>query len=209
MCVRKRPMNKSEHERHDVDVLTIPDGENTLVHQCNTKVDLTKFLENHQFRFDTSFDETVDNKTVYKHTAAPLVKTIFEKGMATCFAYGQTGSGKTHTMGGEFIGNSNVPASDSGIYAMAASDVFQYNQTPVNQQKDLTISLSFFEIYGGKVFDLLNNSKRLRVLEDGKQQVNVVGLAEKVVTSLDDVRILYTLLVGWHRARGGERRVQR
>lgn len=31
-----------------------------------------------------------------RFTAQPLVETIFERGMATCFAYGQTGSGKTH-----------------------------------------------------------------------------------------------------------------
>ena len=31
-----------------------------------------------------------------RFTAKPLVESIFEKGMATCFAYGQTGSGKTH-----------------------------------------------------------------------------------------------------------------
>lgn len=39
---------------------------------------------------------------VRRYTAKPLVATIFEGGMATCFAYGQTGSGKTHTMGGDF-----------------------------------------------------------------------------------------------------------
>lgn len=32
----------------------------------------------------------------YRFTARPLVQTLFEGGMATCFAYGQTGSGKTH-----------------------------------------------------------------------------------------------------------------
>ena len=31
-----------------------------------------------------------------RYTAKPLVETIFDQGMATCFAYGQTGSGKTH-----------------------------------------------------------------------------------------------------------------
>ena len=31
-----------------------------------------------------------------RYTAKPLVETIFNQGMATCFAYGQTGSGKTH-----------------------------------------------------------------------------------------------------------------
>lgn len=31
-----------------------------------------------------------------RFTAKPLVQSMFEGGMATCFAYGQTGSGKTH-----------------------------------------------------------------------------------------------------------------
>jgi kinesin family protein 2/24 len=61
-------------------------------------VDLTKYIENHEFRFDYSFDDGCDNAVVYRFTAAPLVRTIFERGMATCFAYGQTGSGKTHTV---------------------------------------------------------------------------------------------------------------
>lgn len=66
-------------------------------------MDLTKYLENQQFRFDFAFDENCNNEVVYRCTARPLVKTIFDGGMATCFAYGQTGSGKTHTMGGEFL----------------------------------------------------------------------------------------------------------
>ena len=66
------------------------------------QVDLTKYLENQHFRFDYAFDDSCDNEKVYKYTAKPLVQTIFEGGMATCFAYGQTGSGKTHTMGGDF-----------------------------------------------------------------------------------------------------------
>ena len=65
-----------------------------MAHEPKTKVDLTKYLDNQHFRFDTVFDETASNELVYKYTARPLVQNIFEGGMATCFAYGQTGSGK-------------------------------------------------------------------------------------------------------------------
>lgn len=37
------------------------------------------------------------------------------------------------------------------------------------------------------MFDLLNKKAKLRVLEDDKQQVNVVGLHEVPVLSVDDV----------------------
>ena len=37
------------------------------------------------------------------------------------------------------------------------------------------------------MFDLLNHKQKLRVLEDGKQQVQVVGLKEEHVTCVEDV----------------------
>jgi len=37
------------------------------------------------------------------------------------------------------------------------------------------------------VFDLLNKKSKLRVLEDGKQQVQVVGLQERQVGCAEDV----------------------
>jgi len=44
-----------------------------------------------------------------------------------------------------------------------------------------------------KVFDLLNRKAKLRVLEDGKQQVQVVGLHEKEVKCTEDVLKLIEL----------------
>merc|ERR1719427_1807583 len=154
------------------------------------KVDLTKFLENQQFRFDCVFDDNSTNEVVYKYTARNLVHSIFEGGMATCFAYGQTGSGKTHTMGGEFKGK-NQDCSN-GIYALATRDVFQLLNSSKHANKDLVVSCSYFEIYGGKVFDLLSGKSKLKVMEDGKQQVVVVGLTETEVASVDDVLKLIT-----------------
>ncbi|XP_008577807.1 PREDICTED: kinesin-like protein KIF2A, partial [Galeopterus variegatus] len=120
-----------------------------------------------------------------RFTARPLVETIFERGMATCFAYGQTGSGKTHTMGGDFSGK-NQDCS-KGIYALAARDVFLMLKKPNYKKLELQVYATFFEIYSGKVFDLLNRKTKLRVLEDGKQQVQVVGLQEREVKCVEDV----------------------
>ncbi|CAG0890239.1 unnamed protein product [Darwinula stevensoni] len=185
VCVRKRPLNKKENQRKEVDVITVPSRDQIIVHEPKTKVDLTKYLENQIFRFDYAFDESANNLLVYKFTAMPLVETIFEGGMATCFAYGQTGSGKTHTMGGDFVGKNQD--STKGIYAMATKDVFRLQKSPRYKSLHLTVSCSFFEIYSGKVFDLLNSKAKLRVLEDGKQQVQVVGLTERHVEGVEDV----------------------
>ncbi|XP_030368324.1 kinesin-like protein KIF2A isoform X2 [Strigops habroptila] len=185
VCVRKRPLNKKETLMKDLDVITIPSKDVVMVHEPKQKVDLTRYLENQTFRFDYTFDETSPNEMVYRFTARPLVETIFERGMATCFAYGQTGSGKTHTMGGDFSGK-NQDCS-KGIYALAARDVFLMLKKPNNKKLELQVYATFFEIYSGKVFDLLNRKTKLRVLEDGKQQVQVVGLQEREVKCVEDV----------------------
>ncbi|XP_008543363.1 kinesin-like protein Klp10A isoform X4 [Microplitis demolitor] len=185
VCVRKRPLNKKEQTRKEVDVISVPSKDQMVVHEPKLKVDLTKYLENQHFRFDYAFDESCNNEIVYKYTAKPLVQTIFEGGMATCFAYGQTGSGKTHTMGGDF--NGKTQDCKKGVYAMVAKDVFKYLKSPKYRVLNLVISASFFEIYSGKVFDLLADKEKLRVLEDGKQQVQIVGLTEKVVESVEEV----------------------
>lgn len=171
--------------KKELDVICVPSRDQMVVHEPKTKVDLTKYLENHKFRFDYAFDDSCTNEMVYKYTAKPLVNTIFEGGMATCFAYGQTGSGKTHTMGGQF--NGKQQDCKNGIYALAAHDVFAQLNSKRFRHLNLVVSSSFFEIYSGKVFDLLSDKQKLRVLEDGKQQVQVVGLTEKVVDSVDEV----------------------
>ncbi|KFD68806.1 hypothetical protein M514_02721 [Trichuris suis] len=187
VCVRKRPLNAKEMGRQEIDVITVPNQEHIILHQPQTKVDLTKYLENQTFRFDYAFDETSTNEMVYKFTAQPLVETIFNGGTATCFAYGQTGSGKTHTMGGHFAGKSQEV--NCGIYAFTARDVFRLASSQYKHLQ-LSISCSFFEIYSGKVFDLLASKAKLRILEDSHGQVQVVGLKEVQVTNRNEVLAL-------------------
>lgn len=123
-------------------------GEQTIcVKELKEKVDLTKYIEEYKFNFDRVFDETTDNETLYIETVQPLVAAAFQGCKITCFAYGQTGSGKTHTMMGPSM---EVP----GIYLLAAHDIFTLLED--GQMGGLTLHISFYEIYCGKLFDLLN-----------------------------------------------------
>ncbi|XP_050074472.1 kinesin-like protein Klp10A [Anopheles maculipalpis] len=188
VCVRKRPLNQKEMMRKEVDVVCIPNKNTLIVHEPKAKVDLTKYLDNQKFRFDYTFDETCSNEMVYMYTAKPLVQAVFEGAMATCFAYGQTGSGKTHTMGGTFNGRSQD--SNNGIYGLATRDIFELLQSPKYRANNFVVSASFYEIYCGNVFDLLSNKNKARVLEDGKKQVQVVGLTEREVYSVEEVQAI-------------------
>ena len=51
VCIRKRPLSAKEEKARDVDVVTMASRDHVTIHEPKTKVDLTKFLENQQFRF--------------------------------------------------------------------------------------------------------------------------------------------------------------
>ena len=137
---------------------------------------------------------------VYRHTAQPLIGSIFNGGNATCFAYGQTGSGKTFTMMGAVKEGEKLSDMDArgpsnpGLYFLAARDIFAtldawHARNPVPEGKKglprLAIVIAFYEIYGGKLFDLLNNREALKALQDAKGNVNVVGLSEQRVGGVE------------------------
>ena len=65
---------------------------------------------------------------------------------------------------------------------MAAEDIFAELQQ--REFRDYTVHVSFFEIYGGKLFDLLDDRNRLVAREDGKQNVVIVGLQERQCESV-------------------------
>ena len=55
VCIRKRPLNSKEEKAKDVDVVTVASRDHVTVHEPKTKVDLTKYLENQQFRYEQIF----------------------------------------------------------------------------------------------------------------------------------------------------------
>ena len=175
VVVRKRPQSKKEASTGDYDAVTTLNPR-VVVHAPKLKVDgITKYLENTTFQFDHTFSEHDTTEDVYRYTVMPLVAYAFQKrGRGTCFAYGQTGSGKTYTM--------------SGIQELVARDVFRALNSNAFKGKGLTVHASFFEIYGGRAFDVLHGRQMLQIRENEKQQVVVVGLQE--VACSDEAALL-------------------
>nr|XP_024396063.1 kinesin-like protein KIN-13B isoform X2 [Physcomitrium patens] len=175
VVVRKRPLNKKELSRKEEDIITINDVESSLtVNEPKVKVDLTAYIERHEFVFDAVLNQHVSNDEVYRSTVEPIVPTIFNRTKATCFAYGQTGSGKTYTM--------------QPLPLRACQDIMSIMQQPSHRNQGLQLWLSFFEIYGGKLYDLLNERRKLCMREDGRQQVCIVGLKEFRVSDVELVK---------------------
>ncbi|CAK6433881.1 unnamed protein product [Pipistrellus nathusii] len=176
VCVRKRPLGIREVRRGEINIITVEDKETLLVHEKKEAVDLTQYILQHVFYFDEVFGEACTNQDVYMKTTHPLIQHIFNGGSATCFAYGQTGAGKTYTM----IGTHQNP----GLYALAAKDIFRQLEVP-QPRRHLFVWISFYEIYCGQLYDLLNRRKRLFAREDSKHVVQIVGLRELQADSVE------------------------
>ena len=183
VVVRKRPLNAKERAREEEDVVTVDRRSSAETTSCETrascvtvwepktKVDLTQYTEEHAFNFDDVFDPEASNDEVYRATIAPLVGTTFDKCKVTCFAYGQTGSGKTYTM-------NPLPIRAAGEILGELERRRRTSERATADGSSLRLHVSFFEIYGGKVYDLLNGRARLVIREDARAQMCVVGLKE-------------------------------
>lgn len=191
VVIRKRPMSKGEvSSAGDVDVIHPLDYGSfgkILVYQPKTRVDLTKEIDTLPFAFDNVFDESSTNRQLYERCVRHLIPSLFEEEHCgvSIFAYGQTGSGKTYTMLGSSLtglnDGSSVDSIDNiGLYYMASLDIFHMIKDP--EFAAFSVTLSLFEIYGGKLFDLLNDRVSIKCLEDHRGRVNFPGLSEHEVS---------------------------
>ena len=171
ICIRKRPISSKEIKKQDYDSVTCMNPVVTI-HDSKLKVDgISKYLSNSSFEMDHTFDEDSETQDIYEYSVQSLVPFVVNGGRATCFAYGQTGSGKTYTM----QGIQKYMAAD--LYAELANDPAKYG--------GIQVFVSYFEIYGGRCQDLLNNRQRLQVREDGTGEVIVGDLQEFAAESTD------------------------
>jgi kinesin family protein 2/24 len=166
VCVRKRPIFPKEEEEGENDSISCANPQ-IKIFESKLKVDgITKYVDQHVFTFDNTFNEQESTEDVYRFALEPSLDMIFNQGMVTIFAYGQTSSGKTYTM--------------QGIQENSVKQLFKLKQELAPNSK---LKIAFYEIYGGSCFDLLNEKAKVQILEDKHNNVVINGLVEEEVTS--------------------------
>ena len=175
VCVRKRPIFQKELMDGEIDCISAINPK-VYVYECKIKIDgYNKYIDTNEFKFDNAFNENDSTMLLYNCTIQPSLDILLNGGVVTCFAYGQTGSGKTYTM--------------VGIQDIAINNIFQiFNDLGKRKNKNFTFYVSFFEIYLGLLYDLLNNRNKVQALEDKNQKVQIYGLTEKRVSSPQELK---------------------
>ncbi|CAI2387058.1 unnamed protein product [Moneuplotes crassus] len=164
ICVRKRPLFHKEAVKGEIDIISCVNPA-ILVHKRKLKVDGTTSIENCGFEFDNTFNQNETSDSLYYSSIQPQIDFLFNGGIVTCFAYGQTGSGKTFTM--------------EGVQKLVVNDFFAGAKIMKEEtQKRFTFTVTYYEIYNGKVFDLFDRHKEKKVLESKDKKIKIPGLKE-------------------------------
>ena len=163
VVVRKRPIFQKEINNGEIDCISVINPR-VYIHECKIQIDgITKYLEDHEFYFDATFGENSKNYDIYNITLYPMINLVLNQGIVTCFAYGQTGSGKTFTM--------------NALEKEAIDDLFSESEKMGNP---FDFYVSFFEIYRGSLYDLLNNKNKVEILDDKNGKVHIYGLINQI-----------------------------
>lgn len=157
-------------------------------------VDRTKGLR--KFEFDHVFSDTTTQESVYNTTAMPLITEFINGYNATCLVYGQTGSGKTFSMFGPHIDEEkafvNLPDS-FGIVPRSVREIFdalEYRRENLGMKIKAEMAISYIEIYGNDVSDLLKEGMTCGKSRVSAQRYVLDGSSEVAVSSLSETLAL-------------------
>ncbi|OGM50143.1 kinesin family protein [Aspergillus bombycis] len=148
--------------------------------------------EEYSFQFNAVYDADSTQQELFDAEVAPTVKHLFNGFDVTLFAYGVTGTGKTHTMrGGKSL-------ADRGVIPRLLSSIYRRSrklEKDGDGESTVNVSLSYYEIYNDKVFDLFEPPEKRTLaglpLRDNGGKTVVVGLTERPCTSLKEFESLY------------------
>ncbi|XP_052054536.1 kinesin-like protein KIF22 isoform X2 [Apodemus sylvaticus] len=175
VAVRLRPFMDAETEAKEPSCVRAVDS-------CSLEVaNWRKYQETLKYQFDAFYGEKSTQQEVYIGSVQPILRHLLEGQNASVLAYGPTGAGKTHTM----LGSPEQP----GVIPRALMDLLQLarEESAEGRPWDISVSMSYLEIYQEKVLDLLDPaSGDLVIREDCRGNILIPGLTQKPITTFSD-----------------------
>ncbi|GAB0132017.1 hypothetical protein EsDP_00000467 [Epichloe bromicola] len=191
VVARIRPLLEKELDK---DIIVRPDSAepgkpNTVIKIPSPKNGAEEF----SFAFNAVYDQSTSQETLFTSEVQPHLKSLFQGYDVTIFAYGVTGTGKTHTMRG------GLKLADRGVIPRLLSGVFRRGKKITKDTEGSTtvkVSLSYYEIYNDKVFDLLESPDKrtpsgLPLRAEANGRTVVAGLSERACEDLRDFEKMY------------------
>jgi hypothetical protein len=189
VAVRCRPLLRKERATQPESVLQLSAGAVTILKDTELdRLDGTtprisprreRQVSARSFTFDHVYDDKCPQERLYTEFVAPFTEKYLEGFNVTLFAYGQTGTGKTYTVIGEqgeergvvprFVEQAfdhvRSEREEADAEAEAYSERRMGEEEAAGAPRQLTqsrverMSVCVFEVYEGKVFDLLSPEK--------------------------------------------------
>ena len=147
------------------------------------------------FKFDAVLGDNSTQAATYEECARRSVSDFLHGFNTTIFCFGQTASGKTHTLSGPDIeaGCSLTLSTQSGVLPRACAEVVAAVNRRRGLNASLELKLSFVEVYGDEVTDLLAEDgaqKSTGAWQGTAARAALDGNAARVVKNASDVEAL-------------------
>ncbi|KAF8813107.1 kinesin-like protein [Phlegmacium glaucopus] len=139
-----------------------------------------------KFPFSSCYDGNSNQEEIFRNDVEPLIDVVYSGITVTIFAYGVTSSGKTHTMQGT--------KSDPGVIPRVVRGIFEKRRHL--QQYQISLEVSYMEIYKDEVYDLLvtrENAPKLPVRENDSGMVFVANLSRIPISSVGEFDNIYNV----------------
>ena len=178
VIVRIRPMKDPFHQKS---ILKIDDSTLQIV---------TEKREFKTFSYDFIADEDSEQSLIFEKGGKVICDYVLQGYNGTIFVYGQTGAGKTYTLLGPKYSNEsdekrNYSSADDGILPRVID--YLYDRISYRTEDDITIFVTFLEIYNEVLSDLLEpNNKGINIREDENKQMVVDNLSKIKISNANE-----------------------
>ncbi|KIL60297.1 hypothetical protein M378DRAFT_84006 [Amanita muscaria Koide BX008] len=182
IAARLRPRIENEIDDGSVQVHPSEDGSSMSYIAVPNPRDPTQVFK---FPISSCYDQMSTQEEIFENDVKPLLDVVYTGVTVTIFAYGVTSSGKTHTMQGT--------KSEPGVIPRVVRALF--DKIPEYDRYQVSLSVSYMEIYKDEVYDLLvnrENGPKLPVRENDAGMVFVANLTGLPIESVEEFDTIYS-----------------